>query len=346
MAASSPSKKRMSKGSKNKAKMFRNGAESTRIQLSKPTRRKRRNCSPGVRLVGSRIYDSKNGKTCHQCRQKTIDFVASCKKKNGEKQCTIHFCHKCLLNRYGEKAEEVALLDDWLCPRCRGICNCSFCMKKRGQQPTGILVHTAKANGFASVLEMLHLKNSESSIADEETIHAVVSRGKRKGPKKESRVAVTSKRRKGIIHEGKNDSVQTNDKRTETRNTKQRKLKSKASDVRIQLPQGIMLNGIAAIDLPTRDVAHALQFLEFCEAFREKIVEREKEKELLAQKEKERNLEKDMKKRLQDEIARAILMNNGAPLSISEHEDLVSRIKLEVAQTIEVAHTLANTLVA
>ena len=51
-----------------------------------------------------------------------------------------------------------------------------------------------------------------------------------------------------------------------------------------------------------------------------------------------------MKKKLQDEIAKAILMKNGAPLSISENEDLVSRIKSEVAQTLEVAHTLATAL--
>lgn len=30
--------------------------------------------------------------------------------------------------RYGEKAEEMEALDDWKCPKCRGICNCSFCM--------------------------------------------------------------------------------------------------------------------------------------------------------------------------------------------------------------------------
>lgn len=39
-------------------------------------------------------------------------------------------------------------------------------------------------------------------------------------------------------------------------------------------------------------------------------------------------------KKLQDEIAKACLMKNGAPLSISEHVDLVSKIKLEVAQTL------------
>lgn len=40
-----------------------------------------------------------------------------------------------------------------------------------------------------------------------------------------------------------------------------------------------------------------------------------------------------MKKRLQDEMAKALLMKNGAPLSISEYDDLVSKIKTEVAQT-------------
>lgn len=34
--------------------------------------------------------------------------------------------------------------------------------KKRGQQPTGILVHTAKATGFTSVSEMLFRKAPEN----------------------------------------------------------------------------------------------------------------------------------------------------------------------------------------
>ncbi|KAF8407850.1 hypothetical protein HHK36_006987 [Tetracentron sinense] len=125
------------------------------LPCSSPAKRTK---SPGVRVIGGRIYDSENGKTCHQCRQKTRDFVASCKNQRGNKLCTIMFCHKCLLNRYGEKAEEMAVLDDWNCPKCRGICNCSVCMKKRGHQPTGILVHTAKATGFSSVSEMLDVK--------------------------------------------------------------------------------------------------------------------------------------------------------------------------------------------
>ncbi|CAJ2662077.1 unnamed protein product [Trifolium pratense] len=120
-----------------------------------------RNNSRGIRVIGNRIYDSENGKSCHQCRQKTRDFSAGCKNPKNGKPCLIRFCHKCLLNRYGEKAEEVDLLNDWNCPKCKGICNCSLCMKKRGQQPTGILVHTAKASGFNSVSEMLSKKTSE-----------------------------------------------------------------------------------------------------------------------------------------------------------------------------------------
>ncbi|XP_057809572.1 uncharacterized protein LOC131023930 [Salvia miltiorrhiza] len=115
----------------------------------------KRNNSPGIRLVGGRIYDSVNGKTCHQCRQKTRDFTAACKNQKNNKPCTIMYCHKCLLNRYGEKAEEVDALGEWSCPKCRSICNCSVCMKKRGHQPTGILIKTAKATGFSSVSEML-----------------------------------------------------------------------------------------------------------------------------------------------------------------------------------------------
>jgi SepF-like predicted cell division protein (DUF552 family) len=65
------------------------------------------------------------------------------------------------LNRYGENAQEVALKKDWICPKCRGNCNCSYCMKKRGQKPTGILVHTAKKTGFSSVSELLKTSGSD-----------------------------------------------------------------------------------------------------------------------------------------------------------------------------------------
>jgi hypothetical protein len=90
-----------------------------------------------------------------QCRQKTTDFAAACKQVKKKGTCTIKYCKKCLLNRYGfspasfslfhdlvhrflgwyglvfvrygENAEEAAGNNEWTCPKCRGICNCSFC---------------------------------------------------------------------------------------------------------------------------------------------------------------------------------------------------------------------------
>ncbi|KAJ8550072.1 hypothetical protein K7X08_033779 [Anisodus acutangulus] len=139
-------------GKMKKEKVVTTDEQSEKGTVTSPAKR---NNNPGIRLVHGRIYDSFNGKTCHQCRQKTRDYTAGCKSMRNNKPCPLHLCHKCLLNRYGEKADEVSLLEDWKCPKCRGICNCSFCMKRRGCQPTGQLVKTAKATGYSSVSDML-----------------------------------------------------------------------------------------------------------------------------------------------------------------------------------------------
>ncbi|XP_022634339.1 cell division cycle-associated protein 7-like isoform X2 [Vigna radiata var. radiata] len=66
---------------------------------------------------------------------------------------------------YGENAEEVAQLANWTCPKCRGICNCSF-FQRRGEQPTGPLYRGAKESGFKSVAEVFTMKkNLETSNA-------------------------------------------------------------------------------------------------------------------------------------------------------------------------------------
>ncbi|CAI0547658.1 unnamed protein product [Linum tenue] len=64
------------------------------------------------------------------------------------------------------------------------------------------------------------------------------------------------------------------------------------------------------------------QILEFDES------RKEAKAKILAAKEKE----KEVKKKKQDEIAKAVLAKNGAPLSISEHEALMSQIKEETSQ--------------
>lgn len=99
-------------------------------------------------------YDKENGTTCHQCRQKTDDLKTTCKGRNcyGVRG---QFCGPCLRNRYGEDAK-VAIMDpSWICPPCRGVCNCSFCMKRKGKRATGIMIHTAKDRGFTSVKDYL-----------------------------------------------------------------------------------------------------------------------------------------------------------------------------------------------
>ncbi|XP_058088142.1 uncharacterized protein LOC131235057 isoform X3 [Magnolia sinica] len=169
MAISPISTSKQKKTKKEKTHLSVEQKQTPSLPSPPPKRRK----FPGIRIVGGRIYDSEHGKSCHQCRQKTMDFVAACKNENSKnKACTIKFCHKCLLNRYGEKAEEMARLDDWKCPKCRGICNCSFCMKRKGHQPTGILSPTAKATGFSSVSELLHLKGPEAIKMVVKDLHA------------------------------------------------------------------------------------------------------------------------------------------------------------------------------
>lgn len=102
-----------------------------------------------------KIYDRVRGTTCHQCRQKTIDTKTLCHNKNC-RGVRGQFCAPCLLNRYGEGLIESLRNKEWVCPPCRKICNCSFCMPKRGKPPTGILIHHARDAGCDSVHEYLN----------------------------------------------------------------------------------------------------------------------------------------------------------------------------------------------
>lgn len=124
---------------------------------------KKRNSEPGIRHQGGRIYDSENGTTCHQCRQKTVEVKAPCK----EAKCNLNFCPRCLLNRYNEVVDVVRKLKKWKCPKCRNICNCSFCRKKQGLKATGILTNIAKKAGFGSVSQLLEKNPNITTKVDE-----------------------------------------------------------------------------------------------------------------------------------------------------------------------------------
>uniref|UniRef100_A0A7N0T9B8 Zinc-finger domain-containing protein n=1 Tax=Kalanchoe fedtschenkoi TaxID=63787 RepID=A0A7N0T9B8_KALFE len=73
---------------------------------------------------GKRIYDPVRGKTCHQCR-------------------------------YGEHVLEANQNPNWICPPCRGICNCSLCRQAKGWAPTGPLYRKIASLGYKSVAHFL-----------------------------------------------------------------------------------------------------------------------------------------------------------------------------------------------
>ncbi|KAF5745658.1 hypothetical protein HS088_TW07G01250 [Tripterygium wilfordii] len=114
---------------------------------------------------GKRIYDPVKGETCHQCRQKTLGHHAHCSK------CTLvqgQFCGDCLYMRYGENVIEVNQNPEWICPVCRGICNCSLCRKAKGWAPTGALYKKVVRLGFKSVahylIQTLRTPTGESGV--------------------------------------------------------------------------------------------------------------------------------------------------------------------------------------
>ncbi|KAF8676352.1 hypothetical protein HU200_047053 [Digitaria exilis] len=118
---------------------------------------------------GKRIYDQVRGQTCHQCRQKTLGHHTSCS------ECQIvqgQFCGDCLYMRYGENVLEAKKNPSWICPVCRGICNCSICRTKKGWFPTGSAYRKVVKLGYKSVAHYLiatqraSANSEDSSAAD------------------------------------------------------------------------------------------------------------------------------------------------------------------------------------
>lgn len=106
----------------------------------------------GYDAEGNRMYDAYEGKSCHQCRQKTLGLRTKCCK------CTSvqgQFCGDCLFMRYGENVIEANANPEWVCPVCRDICNCSRCRRVKGWQPTGNLYRKALRLGYKSVAHYL-----------------------------------------------------------------------------------------------------------------------------------------------------------------------------------------------
>nr|GMC62609.1 Cell division cycle-associated 7-like protein [Ipomoea batatas] len=263
---------------------------------NKGTKQKQRNNCPGVRVVGGRIYDSRNGKTCHQIRiyYLSLGLDHAIHTDMGRRQ------KKFQLSRTGtvQNAEAFATVVVALVYSSINV----MLRKKRGFQPTGILVHTAKATGFTSVSEMLQVKGPEN-IDHEKALN------KKDAPTKETdasdkgaEVVSPTKRGKENIFNGSIDSntqplISSNIppkqesrkmKRQEYEKAQKKQVSSEMPDEAtgkdigdgtdldiknenlnpvIPLPEGIGLTAVAGADLPQEDIGDALQFLEFCAAF-------------------------------------------------------------------------------
>jgi len=137
-----------------------------RKNSGKEKKKKGRRNSLGVRIVGNKIYDSENGTTCHQCRQKTMDPKIQCTHfmiVDGTKiACNVMLDENCLFNRYGQTIEQARSTGEWKCPMCLDICNCSFCRRRKGLAPTGIMINRARREGFTSVHDFLAASRKEN----------------------------------------------------------------------------------------------------------------------------------------------------------------------------------------
>ncbi|XP_042027962.1 uncharacterized protein LOC121775066 [Salvia splendens] len=194
--------------------------------------------STGKSDAGSQVSNSGDGVYCHQCRQKTRAPAAACKNLMKKKPCLVKICGKCLWNRYGEVVEEVASLEECKCPKCKGACNCSVCLKRRGLQPMGVLTNAAKATGFSSVTEMPTAEGSDN----------------------------------GTVGNAMNGSLENDaDDNTSSKRMKLSKLSETSQTIPndIVLPVGTDSSSVDGIDVPAEDVRNALEFLEFCYVFGE-----------------------------------------------------------------------------
>ncbi|XP_057501703.1 uncharacterized protein LOC130785535 [Actinidia eriantha] len=128
---------------------------------------------------GRRIYDPVRGKTCHQCRQKTLGHRTHCS------ECGMvqgQFCGDCLYMRYGEHVLEAQENPNWICPVCRGICNCSLCRQAKGWPPTGALYRKISQLGFKSVSHYLIQTRRQETDSDKIPSTRVPASAKRSLP--------------------------------------------------------------------------------------------------------------------------------------------------------------------
>ncbi|PRW59310.1 Cell division cycle-associated 7 [Chlorella sorokiniana] len=111
--------------------------------------------------------------TCHWCRQKTPQVKTECSACHANRDNVYGgpyagvICGNCLWTRFGENLREVRDDENWLCPACRQICNCSAnnCVRnKNGWVPTNQLISEAESLGYESVAHYLVLSQLDEDL--------------------------------------------------------------------------------------------------------------------------------------------------------------------------------------
>ncbi|KAF7136095.1 hypothetical protein RHSIM_Rhsim08G0079400 [Rhododendron simsii] len=150
--------------------------------------------APGVRVIHGRIYDSEHGKTCHQVgyiyvtpRSIVISVTHIIDGRRGD--CMVFHA----TGLFGCESDTERGQKKWQFWRTGAVRSAeasaiafissvlettAFFRKKRGHQPTGILVHTAKATGFSSVSQLLHIQGSENPDVVKNVKAEPIKRGK------------------------------------------------------------------------------------------------------------------------------------------------------------------------
>ncbi|KAL8549767.1 hypothetical protein ACS0TY_008562 [Phlomoides rotata] len=216
----------------------------------------KRNKSPGIRVVRGRIYDPVNGKTCHQFVEN--DFLCISLQ-------AYWFAFVLTIQLYILKCRQKTRDFVAACKRKRETIN---------DQPTGILITTAKATGYSSVSEML-LKGGETS--NQEKVEPVIVASPKKddaaSPKTQGEENSTLKRRTSpsklsVCHKITNEEAHMI-KEDEANASTDEIVNQQIADLyaEIPLPMGTELKSVSKIDLHTDDVGSALQFFEFCAVF-------------------------------------------------------------------------------
>ncbi|KAL5708800.1 hypothetical protein ACHQM5_019557 [Ranunculus cassubicifolius] len=105
----------------------------------------------GIGADGKRVYDQSN--KCNPSVQ-------------GQ------FCGDCLYIRYGENVLEANQNPNWICPPCRGICNCSLCRHAKGWAPTGLIYRKIANLGYKSVAHYLIQTRRAETLTESDEVEA------------------------------------------------------------------------------------------------------------------------------------------------------------------------------